>query len=104
MTARMLAAEEAINYRDQQLKKIREENDKLKDEVQTIPVHIAQVSSFYVPLSEDFFPYFQYLVFEKFQCKALVFNSVSITGNLPITTMTMTGSLKLSGRAQVTGV
>ena len=44
MTAQVLGAEEAINYRDKQLKDLQKENKSLKEEIEnTIPVLRAQV-------------------------------------------------------------
>ena len=45
LTAQTIAAEEAIAFRDDQIKKLKEENVKLKDEIDnTVPILRAQVS------------------------------------------------------------
>ena len=47
LTAQTIAAEEAIAYRDDQIKKLKEENVKMKDEIDnTVPILRAQVMSF----------------------------------------------------------
>ena len=44
LTAQTIAAEEAITYRDDQIKKLKEENAKMKDEIDnTLPILRAQV-------------------------------------------------------------
>ena len=45
LTAQTIAAEEAIAFRDDQIKKLREENLKMKDEIDnTVPILKAQVN------------------------------------------------------------
>ena len=46
LTAQTIAAEEAITYRDEQIKELKTENARLKDDIDnTIPVLRAQVST-----------------------------------------------------------
>ena len=46
LTAQTIAAEEAIAYRDDQIKKLKDENLKMKDEIDnTVPILKAQVGT-----------------------------------------------------------